>query len=320
MSSEWKRAVSRVSAALTPSTQRISLAEARAATLIRELDKGDNHFRVLETVPHGSLARGTAIAGFDDIDLLLVLSPSTLRTKAGTQRKPNTTIASLARWLEARRKGHVIQGVVRVRKQNHSVGVIYPNRNLRVDLVPALRARGGRYRIPARSDDEWILTRPRATQEAFERVLRRQPAARAAIRLIKGWKRARGKSKGFSLPSYAIEVYCSSEIESGTWRSASQLARHFFEDLASRPANRRLVLGNRDDGHSVVLMDPWSGENLLAKNDHVSRKRLILAARKALHEMDAARTSASSGRAEAATNRLARLFVGNKYMKSSRRR
>lgn len=45
------------------------------------------------------------------------------------------------------------------RSQGHSVGVLYPQSQLRIDLVPLVRS-GRRLLIPSLDDWEWIKTFP----------------------------------------------------------------------------------------------------------------------------------------------------------------
>jgi hypothetical protein len=303
--------ISTIERELIPEASRVAEAQQRARRLIDDLAgmQDATMFRVERLVPHGSHCRETAIAGFKDIDYLLLLNPEELRTREGTHRTAQDTVARLAQMLRKRRGGLVAQGTVEVRSQEHSVGVKYPAARLRVDLVPALRTKEqGCFLIPNRLRDEWIETRPHRLKRWLSRAENSNPHVRAAIRLAKGWRRARGKA--MQVPSYALElILIAMAVEHGP--KLDDLVWAFFEVLAGAHAGQRLVLLGDPDKTPVTVRDPGTDANVAAELDAGHRARLVDNARRALDELDEAAGLAEEGRDRGALGIMRRLFIGN---------
>jgi hypothetical protein len=229
-------------ALLIPDPGKIVRAKERARRLAEALDRSDAAmFRVVRCHDHGSTSRGTCIDGFQDLDLLVELDPATLRTGSGSERTPSDTISRMARALEARRRGPVSLGLVKIRAQDHSVGVEYAGQEgFRVDLVPAIDAGAGRLKIPERGSGRWIVTSPGETKQRVERAIRRSPEVISAIRLLKGWKRARGRNA--PIPSFGVETMVVDAALAGS-AALEGLVRDFFHTIAGSDARMRLVLG-----------------------------------------------------------------------------
>lgn len=282
-----------------------------AERLIDDLHRVSSRFTVRRPEPHGSVHRGTALAGFADIDYLIVLDEAALMTAGGTRLTPGHTIGQLRDWLIHCRAGVWSMDKLEVRPQKHSVGVCYhgANRRFRVDLVPALASRGrGPYRIPSRLHQRWIETRPRQINARVEVAA---PKVVDAIRLLKGWKRARGRNKGFSLPSHAIEVMLLERADLHTGRTPLAIARQVLSEWAEHDMRRRLVLSGAGSKDAVTLLDPWSGENLLGGNGRARRCRLIDAARLSRDLLAEAESHLAGGRNGTAAGLMERLFIGN---------
>lgn len=310
MGSALQKSLMAIARELLPEPDRVAEAKRRALTLIKDLHNLERAwmFEVEDAIPHGSHARDTAIVGFKDIDYLVVLNPDSLRTANGEMRTAADTVQRLARILRQRRGGLVAQGTIEVRAQEHSVGVKYPTVGLRVDLVPALRTNErGCFLIPDRTAGEWIETRPHRLKGRITRAEGVNAQVRTAIRLVKGWRRARGKA--MQIPSYAVELLM------GEWASKAGslegLVRLFFETFADAHANKRLVLlGGGSNRSSVTVCDPWSGVNVTEELDRDHRARLVENARRALDSMDAADEMLADGRERAARTELRRVFKG----------
>ncbi|MEZ4433716.1 MAG: nucleotidyltransferase [bacterium] len=294
--------------ALRPDPERVKLARSRMESLVARIDKGADRFDVRAIRPHGSLARGTAIRGFPDIDCLIVLDAQSRGIRRGDD--PKNTIHELRRWIEARHRGLVTLGHIVPRSQTHSVGVEYPGQGLRVDLVPALvrPGRGGHiYRIPSREKQRWI----HSNIGRFEALAKEaSPKTRAAIRLIKGWRRARGDNSGFSLPSYAIELMLLTAPRPANATAWLTVVRAFFERIADAHMQRRLVLDANDTGDPVSFSEPWTKENLLSGNDGAGRRALIEKCRWTVDRLDAAAAAAT---ARGASTILRSVFIPPEY-------
>lgn len=295
---------------LIPEQSRVEEAKRRARGLIEDIQRMQDAtmFRIERLVEHGSHCRETAIAGFKDIDYLVVLNRDDLRTQDGADRTARDTVTRLAGLLRKRRGGLVALGATEVRSQEHSVGVKYPSAGLRIDLVPALRTdEKGCFLIPDRLMDAWIETRPKVLKRRLTDAESHNQHVRAAIRLAKGWRRARGKA--MQLPSYALElILIAMAFEHGP--GLEDLLWAFFEVLAEAHAGQRLVLVGAADNTPITVRDPW-GVNVAAELDAGHRKRLVDNARRALDDLDEAAWLAESGRNRGAISVLRRLFIGN---------
>lgn len=261
-------------------------------------------------MPHGSVHRGTALVGFRDIDYLVVLDEAALITTAGTRLTPGHTLGQLRDWLTHCRAGVWSLGNLDIRAQQHSVGVRYRGRNrgFRVDLVPALAPQGrGPYRIPSRTQQRWIETRP---QRIGDRIATAPTHVVDAIRLLKGWKRARGRRKGFSLPSYAIELLVLARTDLHPARTPLTIARQLLGEWAEHDMRRRLVLSGSETRDPITLIDPTNGENLLGHNDRRRRERLIDAARRSRDRLIKAEREMAHGRSGSAARLMEQLFIG----------
>lgn len=311
MRSELERTLQALATALEPEPAAVAEAEKRAHTLIRELHRKDDAwmFSVVDTVSHGSHSRGTAIHLFKDIDYLVVLDEGSLRTRQGGQRTAQDTVTRLARAIEERRAGLVSRGLVEVRRQEHSVGVKYPNSGYRVDLVPALRTRrAGEFLIPDRTSGRWIHTCPERLRDRLALAERANPHVRPAIRLLKGWRRARGKAMQF--PSYGLELLAT-ELATQAPPTLEGLVLAFLETFAHHDLRYRLTLLGEGGSRPVNLLDPATNVNVTEELGPTHRKRLVDNARTALDALGEAASGSRRGRSAETVCR--KLFVGERW-------
>ncbi len=293
---------------LRPDAAEVAEAEGRANRLIAELHRGGAWmYRVVEIIDHGSMSRGTALRGFRDLDKLVVLDPQALLTTRGTPRTPRDTIQRMAGAIESRRQGLVNQGTIVVRAQDHSVGVEYPATGFRIDLVPAVREQG-RLLIPEHGSDRWIPTDPATTKSRLTRAKQLAPHAGIVVRLLKGWRRARGQHA--PLRSFAVETLVVDAVLSRP-DTLDGLVYNFFAEIAGQPANRRLALGAGTASRApVVVVDPVSGGNLASDLRASHRVALIRAGRVAVEQLSEIEALAEAGQARSALSGSRRLFVG----------
>lgn len=292
---------------LIPDPARVQLAESRSASLIEGLDRLSDRFTVRQIRLHGSIKRGTAIAHFADIDQLVILDPTDLVTRAGHRPTPNSTIYEIGQWIERTRAGLIALGHIVLRPQTHSLGVIYPKSELRVDLVPALTARGrggSIYEIPSRRESRWIKTNIRRIEEMAAAA---PPKLIDAIRLMKGWRHARGRNKGFSLPSYALELLLLNRLAPAHNTPPLDIIRQLMTPIADAHKRRHLSLDGNETGDAITFCEPWTGENLMGKNSTAQRQALIERCRWTLDHLDKAAASSSDA---TATRILRSLFIG----------
>lgn len=295
---------------LRPSLQRVETATNRAASLISEIDSSldAKMYRIEDAIPHGSTSRKTAISGFDDVDYLLVLDRRRLRTQTGHDRSPQDTIIRLGSEISRRRAGLVSMGSLEVRNQTHSVGVIYPGADFRIDLVPALRV-GRKTLIPDRSKLEWVETDPEMASKRLDAATAHCPHVRVAVRLVKAWSRARGQNSpigSFALETLVVEQALQSRPP------LSSLVCGLLLSIADQPINRRLVLmGSAVAPAPVLVEDPASQANLCDGLNYKHRKALISSCRRARSNLRKIEAIAECGRFDAAVLHAAKYFLGS---------
>ena len=296
---------------LRPRPEAVREAKRRADRLIEELDRGRAWmYSVLNVYDHGSLSRGTGLRHFNDLDRLIELDPVALRTRGGRFRSARDTIRRMAKHIAKRRAGLISMGTISVRAQDHSVGIDYPGSGLRIDLVPALRLRGN-FHIPEQGTGKWIQTDPVATTARLRQAKAAAPHAGIAIRLLKGWARARGRNA--PIPSFALETWVVDQVLSRP-SALDELVGAFFSEVASARANRRLGLGSsgRIEG-AVTLIEPVSGNNLTKDLGRVHRTALVRSSRRAVEEVAHLQALANAGRWNTAGSTGRDLFVGRRW-------
>ena len=292
---------------LHPKAEDVRRAKQRADLLIQELHEGNAWmYKVEEVIDHGSLSRGTGLGHFRDLDRLVVLNREHLRTIQQNDRSPRDTISRMTRSISARRAGLIAMDYLRVWSQDHSVGVYYPGSGIKLDLVPALR-NGSGFLIPERTTDSWIATDPARTEQRLLAAFQRCKHIRIAIRLLKGWSRARGKL----MPSYAIETFLVDRVLRGGAAPLDLLVQDFFRRIAAHDARGSVSLRGHSDA-PVTVMDPVTGANLTEGVDHVRRRMLIAKSRDALRVLDELEEEVyGPGGTSPASAR--NLFVGRRY-------
>ncbi|MBL8618797.1 MAG: nucleotidyltransferase [Deltaproteobacteria bacterium] len=296
---------------LWPQPEAVADAKQRADRLIRELDQGRAWmFQVLRVHEHGSLGRGTALRDFKDLDRLIELDPLALHTRSGQFRSARDTIRRMAKHIADRRAGLVTMGAITVRAQDHSVGIWYPGSELRIDLVPAVTSQGAVY-IPELGTGDWIRTDPAATAARLGRAKRAAPHTDTAVRLLKGWARARGRNA--PIASFAVETWVVDAVLKRP-KPLDELVASFFDDIGSTHAGRHLALGSSGFARcAVTLLDPVSGNNLTQDLQRQHRTTLVKSCRTAAIELARIAALARDGQLTQAVTAGKRLFVGRTW-------
>lgn len=305
-------------AELTPTAERIAFAQDRAERLIMDFDRLCEDVHVVQAHLFGSVRRETALRGFRDIDFLLELRDDSLRLKSGDGRLiPARALRRVAQGLEHCRAGPVAQQTVKADPRSHCVAFEYPNHKLRVDLVPAFRLRGkDRFEIASVTEKRWIESRPFLLREKLDAA---PPKVRDAIRLLKGWRRARGgHAAGLRLPSYAIATWFLTRPLPPQTTPPLELVAEFFDVVASSKASSRLVLRGPDDGEQMVLVSPTTRLNVLRSHPKTPpnvvrerKSRLIYRCRDARAALERIRLEAPYRSDSATLNALRAFFIGS---------
>jgi hypothetical protein len=153
-----------------------------------------NHFEILEAFPSGSISRFTALSGYSDVDVMVVLHFG----KHIKEKTPHQVLKSVRDALGGYRTG--------VRRNGQAVTLKYetwPD----VDIVPASRVSDNgkflEYQIPDSNTGSWISTNPRVHSADVEAASRlRGPNFRKALKMVKWWNKAHSDY----MQSYHIEV------------------------------------------------------------------------------------------------------------------
>jgi len=294
---------------LHPEPERLKLARERADNIIDELHRGPAWmFEVKAVHEHGSHARSTALRGFSDLDLLVELNPHALRTVRDEERTPEDTLRRMARAINDRWAGLKAMGFVKARPQGHSVGVIYPRSNLRIDLVPVLRRRT-KMLIPSVREGDWIQTFPGRAAARLEQAKVQLPHVAEAVRLLKGWRRARGSA--VAIPSYALEILLVDRaLEQGG--SLFELIYGFLGEVADCDMRYRLELrGNLANPPPMLVTDPDTEVNVTEKLTATHRRNLIDRCRWTRDALDEVLQRLAVDPDARVGSALDRLFVGN---------
>ncbi|MCB9735995.1 MAG: hypothetical protein H6745_25695 [Deltaproteobacteria bacterium] len=129
-----------------------------------------------------------------------------------------------------------------------------------------------------------------------------------AVRLLKGWRRARGRNA--PIGSFALETAVVNRVIGARRIPAlDELVFGFFDCPADHDKRRRLVLSGQATDAPVTLIDPASGNNLTEGLDHDGKKALIDAACRARGELTRIQSLAEEKPGPAMTA-LRKLFVG----------
>lgn len=197
-----------------PASPALAAANAIAPSLIQWA--GDH---LIQLLPSGSFAKGTAVAGTTDIDVFM-----SLKSTAPDLRE---SYNSLAKWSH--------NAGWRPRLQNVSVGVTYEG--VKIDLVPGRQQAGYRnyHSLWRRKASTWTQTN---VLLHIERV--RDSGRTDEIRAIKVWR----TNHGLDFPSFYLELIvldalagCGSSLANNVQRTLAYIADNLTTKRVEDPAN-----------------------------------------------------------------------------------
>ncbi len=154
-----------------------------------------NHFTILEAFPSGSIARNTAIKGYADLDIMVVLHYS----KHIKDKLPSEVLQAVRDALGEYKTG--------VRKNGQAVTLYYESWPS-VDVVPVSRTDNSdgtvkQFNVPDMNSENWIISRPRKhTNQMNQKNDSSGPRFKNIVKMIKFWN----KQHSDTLQSYHIEV------------------------------------------------------------------------------------------------------------------
>lgn len=163
-------------------------ANSRSKSIVNLLNKD---FSILEAFPLGSLVSGTALKGYADADVMLVLHYGKhIEGKSPTQVLQNV-------------RDKLSEYNTRMAKKNGQAVTLYFKTWPNVDIVPAARfSNNGQiycYKIPNMNNNTWIETRPKIHVQNMARI---SASKTNLVKMIKEWNR---KHSSY-LSSFHIEV------------------------------------------------------------------------------------------------------------------
>lgn len=154
-----------------------------------------NEFSILDAFPSGSIPRYTAVTGYADLDVIVILHYG----KHIEDRKPSEVLQNV--------RDVLAEFKANVRKNGQAVTLHYktwPN----VDIVPVSRTTNSdgsvnHYKVPNMNDETWIQSRPRKhSLEMSDKNKICSDSFKRIVKMIKWWNRQHSSF----LQSFHIEV------------------------------------------------------------------------------------------------------------------
>ena len=196
----------------------------------------------------GSVAKRTYVDGLSDIDSLILLNDSDLE-----KQSPQSALEQM----EGIRKGH-LGGEAKIGHGRMAVTVTFPD-GMVIQLLPAVKSRDGRLRVPSSRRDGWSEIDPAAFRDALTR--RNEQCAGKLVPTIKLAKAVNGQMPeaqrlgGYHVEALAIAAFKGYQGE----KTGPAMLPVFFERA------RELVLSPiRDSTGQSVHVDEYLGQ---ANND-----------------------------------------------------
>jgi hypothetical protein len=168
---------------------------------------------VLETVPSGSLARGSQIDPIHDVDLIIVFDPDehpSWGAPGGSAREALELLQARVQELVGVNQGRLASEVRRADVKNHSVKCFLDDPGqedaFTVDVMPALRHPEGGLSVPEAASKAWIRTDPEHLMAAVAERHGEWGQFVKLVRVLKRWNRDNGKPfKSLTLEVLALE-------------------------------------------------------------------------------------------------------------------
>lgn len=188
---------------------------------------------VLETLPSGSLARGTQRDPIHDVDLIMVYDADAHEdwdTGNGSAEAALEHVREDVHRLLGASRGSYGKKVRRADLRNHVVKCFLDDPNSKnafaVEVMPALRVEGG-LRVPERLADRWVTVNP---EYLIGEVARRHEAWNKfapMVRVLKSWKDTAGLDMK-SLVAEVLALQCIPEVAEGQGLRRQDALATFF--------------------------------------------------------------------------------------------
>jgi hypothetical protein len=184
----------------------------------------NNDFTILDSFPFGSLSQGTALKGYADLDMMVVLH----WTKHIKGNSPQTVLQNV--------RDSLGEYITNVRKNGQAVTLHYktwPD----VDIVPVSRSINNdgttnHYSVPDANTGDWLPSRPRKHSNQLDaKSAECGETLKPLIRMIKEWNRLHSAlMASFHLEVLALKIF-SGQLGDYPWsvftffRDAAELAK-----------------------------------------------------------------------------------------------
>ena len=195
---------------------------------------------VEETVPSGSLARGTQRDPIHDVDLIIVFSPSDhpdWDNGSGSAQAALEYTRGLVTELLGVSAGSFAREVRRADLRNHVVKCFLDDPDDKqafvVEVMPALRVSdGGPLRIPEKHNDRWVTADPEFLIRAVAQRHREWRYFAPMIRTVKKWKDVAGLDMK-SLTAEVLVLNCLPRPDAGVTLTRPAALARFFTSAAT---------------------------------------------------------------------------------------
>jgi hypothetical protein len=176
-----------------------------------------------------------------NVDLFVYLDPELWLRRDGEPPNPARALGRILARLEKTHRGHIQNGFVTLRRQDHSIRIRYSGAGaMDVEVVPALwdRNKAIRVLIPERATGRWVETSVRRQLLLLDKLDHRNRYLRRAIRLLKYWR----NELRLTLRSYALEILAAERVIVGSSRHPSAVFTDVLEHIATTGLADPIVL------------------------------------------------------------------------------
>jgi len=214
----------------------------RRARRVGKILTNDADMGIFDFDLSGSLAKGTGTAPLSDVDILVYLEPEQWLSTSGRIYAPSTVLGLMEKRLELTYRTHIRNGNVQIRRQTHSVGILYAGQSsINIDVVPAMCSEDANAEricmIPQRGSGKWLQTSVRRQLTALNLLDGPGVPLRRAIRALKVWK----YNFSVELHSYGIETVAMILVATGeATRSIGGIVSSTLEWLGDIP-NKKAI-------------------------------------------------------------------------------
>jgi len=257
----------------------------------------------------GSIAKATGTLPLSDVDMLVYLSPSDWLNASGKLYAPSTVLRLMEERLEQTFRVHIDNRNNQIRRQTHSVGVLYGGQDsVNIDVVPAMCDDDDNDNdericwIPQRGSGRWLQTSVRRQLIALDQLDGPGTPLRRAIRALKVWR----NNFEVELHSYGIETIAMILVANkDAPRSLSGIVRATLDWLGDIPNQYAIwcTLFDHEDRapgkYAACAFDPAIPENNVLKGIKTPEcKKIATQARRSLKALDLALECLAEGSLE----------------------